>query len=90
MYNGSKAASSGAKHNLPARMSKKVMTEEIPRGKLSGGYFGPIMVSLLGTSAVGPTRYERAGIQRLLINAVTLYSTHTLRKQICYPLGLLL
>lgn len=37
--------------------------EEIPRGKLTTGYFGPVMVSLLGASAGGPTCYGRANIQ---------------------------
>lgn len=51
--------------------------EEIPRGKLTTGYFGPVMVSLLGASAGGPTCYGRANIQWLLINAGTPYFTHT-------------
>lgn len=37
--------------------------EVIPRGKPSTGYFGPVMVSLLGASAAGPTCYGRANSQ---------------------------
>lgn len=62
--------------------------KEIPRGKLSTGYFGPVMVSLLGASAAGPTCYRRANIPWLLINAGTPYSTHTEKTNMLSPLSI--